>query len=132
MQIGVLSGYRSTAGGFRNSLASLRSAGLIVGGNDRIEITSRGIPLAGEVPKMPRPGQPLVRWWLGHRALGKCERLILDALAQVYPHELRSEQLGKATNYEPTAGGFRNSLSRLRTLQLVDGWKASRALMEGR
>jgi hypothetical protein len=132
VQIGVLSGYSSSAGGFRNSLASLRSGGLIIGGNDRVEITSRGIPLAGPVPKMPRPGQPLVRWWLEHRALGKCERLILDALAHVYPKELRSEELGRATQYEPTAGGFRNSLSRLRTLQLVDGWRASRALMEGR
>jgi hypothetical protein len=53
--------------------------------------------------------------------LGKAERLILEALTQVYPAGLNKEEVAGRAGYEAGGGGFNNALGRLRTLELVEG-----------
>ena len=64
-------------------------------------------------------GAALIDHWLGQ--LGKAERAILTTLVEAYPNAMTKELLGVATDYEPNGGGFNNALSRLRTLELIEG-----------
>jgi hypothetical protein len=122
-QVAILTGYSSRGGGFGNALSRLRSLGLVEGGREDLRITGAGVEAAGDVQPLPT-GRALLDHWLGQ--LGKAERLALEALADVYPGAMTREELGAATGYEPTGGGFGNALSKLRTLELIRG--DSRAL----
>lgn len=52
-------------------------------------------------------------------AMGKAERAILTALAQL--GESSKERVAAFTGYAVNGGGFNNALSRLRTLRLIEG-----------
>ena len=51
-------------------------------------------------------------------AFGRCERMILAALAQ-YPEGRNSSQVAILTGYSPGSGGFNNALSNLRARELI-------------
>ena len=70
-------------------------------------------------------GVALIDYWRSR--LGKAERLILEALTQVYPNALTKEEVAANAGYEPSGGGFNNALGRLRTLELVLGRGALKA-----
>lgn len=115
----LLAGYRWT-GGFRNSLSMLRSAGLIVGENSAVmRITQGGLDALGDYDQMPAPGPELQRYWLQHPSFGKCEREVLSALL-AHRGGLGAAELTHKTGYE-WSGGFRNSLSNLRTAGVLVG-----------
>ena len=100
-------------------LSTLRSAGYIEGGNEQtMTITEGGLAALGDFDPLPT-GRDLLAYWLRHRALGKCEREVLIALADA-PGGLDADALCRATGYE-FSGGFRNALSALRTLGLIQG-----------
>ena len=114
----LLSGYRYS-GGFKNSLSDLRTAGLIVGANTAVmEITEAG-EAAGPFDSLPT-GAALRDYWLNHRSFGVCERSILQALIGEYPGGVNAETLCAITGYQ-YSGGFKNSLSCLRTAGLLVG-----------
>lgn len=113
----LLSGYRFS-GGFRNSLSALRSAGLIEGENQGgLAITAVGAGLEAWEP-LPT-GEALVAYWINHPSFGRCERAILKLLVET-PGGMTADELCLATGYE-FSGGFRNSLSALRTAGVVEG-----------
>jgi len=114
----LLTRYRYS-GGFKNSLSTLRQAGYMAGENTGImRITEDGLAAIG--PVEPRPtGADLARYWLEHPSFGKCERAILGALLE-HPHGLTAEKLCEITNYQ-YSGGFKNSLSELRTAGVLVG-----------
>ena len=113
----LLSGYR-LSGGFRNSLSTLRTAGLIEGGNSAlIAITPSGLAVEDWEP-LPT-GAALADYWLHHRSFGRCERAILAALLR-YPQTLTVEDICALTGYQ-YSGGFRNALSALRTAGVIEG-----------
>jgi hypothetical protein len=116
-KLALLAGYR-WSGGFRNALSTLRSAGLIDGGNDStMTITEAG--RAHGVDRLPT-GKDLIDYWLQHPSFGKCEREILRVLVDAYPQGLPADTLTSKTGYE-WSGGFRNALSTLRTAGLIEG-----------
>jgi hypothetical protein len=115
-QVAIITGYSGSSGGFNNSLSRLRSSGYITRGNP-ILITDDGLKVLGDWEPLPT-GQGLLQHWLGR--LGKCERSILETLAANYPNGLNTQELGDATGYAASSGGFNNSLSRLRTLELIN------------
>lgn len=117
-QVALLTGYSSKGGGFRNALGALRSAGLIAGGKDLLQITEEGVAAAGDVPELPQ-GEALLDHW--RASLPKASKLILNALVDAYPTPLTIEELADATEYAPTGGGFRNALGKMRTLGLLIG-----------
>lgn len=120
VQVAVLAGYAHTGGGFNNSLSSLRTKGWIEGGGDRLTITDAGLRALGDYQPLPT-GVDLQRYWLAE--LGKAEREILSVLCDAYPQALSKEEAARRTpsQYQPSGGGFNNALSRLRTLELIDG-----------
>jgi hypothetical protein len=118
VQVAVLTGYVATGGGFNNYLGALRSRGLIEGDGDRLTISEAGIEVLGSWEPLPA-GAALIGYWRSR--LGKAERLILEALTQVYPAGLNKEEVAGRAGYEAGGGGFNNALGRLRTLELVEG-----------
>jgi hypothetical protein len=130
VQIALLAGYSHNGGGFNNALSALRAKGLIIGNGDRLTLTQEGVKVAPHDP-LPR-GRELLAYWFTQ--LGKAERLVLDQLAGCYPRGMDKATLGQATGYEPNGGGFNNALSRLRTLELIEGrgeLRASAIFFEG-
>ncbi len=124
VQVAILSGYAPNGGGFNNYLGALRTRGFIQGNGDRLTITEAGIEALGSWEPLPT-GSALIDYWRSR--LGKAERLILEALTQVYPDALTKEEVAAKAGYEANGGGFNNALGRLRTLELVQGRGGIRA-----
>jgi hypothetical protein len=116
-KIAVITGYASTGGGFNNALSALRSKGYI-NGSDPIALTDEGSNAIGSVPPLPE-GDELLDHWI--RQLGKAEGAALKVIYEAYPNYLSKELVADATGYEASGGGFNNALSRLRTLELIQG-----------
>jgi len=115
-QVALMTNYASNGGGFRNAVSSLRTAGLIEG-KDPLVVTAAGVEAAGPVEPLPSGRELLLQW---KSQSSKAECLILETL-EACPEPLSLEEIARATNYEANGGGFRNALSRLRTLELITG-----------
>lgn len=115
-QLSIQSGYSQRSSGYSNALSTLRTAGLIAGGRDRLQITAKGKAKAGKPQPVPR-GRELLEYWCSK--LGKCERTILQALHSAHPRALSREAISSRTGYSLCSSGFSNALSTLRTLELV-------------
>lgn len=117
-KLALLSVYR-VSGGFRNSLAALRTQGLMDGDNGGVmRITDAGLKAAGGVPAPLDVGERR-EYWLSHQSFGLAERKILRVLIDA-PHGKTIDQLAEATDYE-VSGGFRNALASLRTAGVLVG-----------
>ncbi len=123
-QIALLTGYAVSGGGFNNALGALRSKGWLTG-KDTLIITAEGCAALGDWEPLPAAGPALAAHWMAQ--LPKAERLILHALVGMHPQALTKEQIGTATGYASTGGGFNNALGRLRTLELIEGRAELRA-----
>ena len=119
VQLAMLTGRSHKSGGFRNALSKLRSGGLIEGGKDNNQLTEAGTErIADGYEPLPQ-GQSLVDHWKSQ--LGKAERGILDATLDVWPDTMTHDEIAEVAGYSGTSGGFRNALSRLRTLEIIRG-----------
>jgi len=118
-RLALLSGYK-VSGGFRNALSALRTEGYLSGGNgETMRITESGqAAIVGQWGPVPS-GAELVNYWLTHRSFGKCEREILKS-ALTFPDGATMQQLADTSGYV-VSGGFRNSLSSLRTAGVLVG-----------
>lgn len=125
-QVALLSGYAITGGGFNNALGALRSKGYI-GGYDQMVATIEGSTALGSFYPLPTGDELLQHWY---RRLGKCQRAILGKLISIYPESSTKEDIGSATGYESSGGGFNNALGRLRTLELISGYNEIKASEE--
>lgn len=129
-QVAILTGYAVNGGGFKNYVSSLRTRGLLEG-SDHLTITVAGIQALGEYQPLPA-GRALLEHWLGQ--LGRAEREVLKVLHEEWPNARPKEYVATKAGYEPDGGGFKNALSRLRTLELIEGkakLKASDQLQDG-
>jgi uncharacterized protein len=88
------------------------------GRGENLRITDDGLAALGAYDPLPT-GPELLSHWLGQ--LEKAPRAILQALVDVYPDALSKERVANEAGYEPGGGGFNNALSRLRTLELIEG-----------
>jgi len=118
VQLAILSGYSSKSGGFRNTISAQRTSGHLEGTRDSLSITDAGLAALGEYDPLPT-GQALIDHWKAQ--VGQQHRAILDALLAVYPASLTQDEVAEITGYQATSGGFRNSVSKLRTLELIHG-----------
>jgi hypothetical protein len=55
------------------------------------------------------------------RQLPKAERASLTVLVNHYPDSLDRESLAAEAGYKADGGGFNNAVSKLRTLELIEG-----------
>lgn len=115
-KLALLTGY-SYSGGFRNSLSELRTAGCIEGSNTGVMTITPDGEAQGPFDPLPA-GDELLAYWLNHQSLGKAAREILRTLGDGV--ERTADELATATGYE-YSGGFRNSLSELRTAGVITG-----------
>lgn len=118
-QLAIISGYSVTSGGFANTLSELRTAGFLTGPGDDLEITESGLDAVGEVKPLP-VGDELLQFWMRHPSLGLCERTLLQRIYDAGIDGISRSDLAEATGYSASSGGFSNSLSVLRTLQLIN------------
>lgn len=118
-QVGVRAGLSSSSGTFGTYLATGRTNGWIVGSKDRLELTEAGFRELGEFDPLPT-GQELLRFWLDQLGNSGAGRM-LQCLAAVYPSALTKEDLGNRSGLSAASGTFGTYLSKLRTLELVDG-----------
>lgn len=117
-QLTTMTGYRYS-GGFKNSLSALRTAGYMTGGNtETMHATDAGIDALGAWEPLPS-GRALLDYWLTNQ-LGAAERAVLTYLVDTYPAPIAGPELAEATGYQ-YSGGFKNALSKLRTLDLIVG-----------
>lgn len=116
-QVAILTGYAHGGGAFNNYLSSLRSKGFAEGGFE-LRITPNGLDALGDYEPLPT-GTDLIQHWKSQ--LGKAERIIFEVLISVFPEALPKENLAERAGYAPDGGGFNNALSRLRTLELIEG-----------
>jgi uncharacterized protein len=118
-QLGVRAGLSSRSGSFNTYLSKGRSCGWLIGDRNRMEATTEGIEAIGGYEPLPE-GQELLQHWLNELGNGGSGR-ILKALADVHPHSLTKEELGAATALSENSGSFNTYLSKLRTLELIEG-----------
>ncbi len=113
VQVGALTGYAHTSGGFNNALSKLFQMGLIHRGNGRLQISIEGEKAIEGYPD----GQYTLADWLNK--LGACERKIYAHLLETREHTTK-EIIAEVTGYSAGSGGFNNALSRLSTLGLIE------------
>ena len=130
-QVAILTAYSHNGGGFNNYVSALRSKGYLEGEAGALRITEAGLRALGEYQPLPT-GRALFEHWLGQ--LGKAEREILRVLYEEWPQARPKDFVAVKAGYAPDGGGFNNALSRLRTLELIEGrskLKASDQLQDG-
>lgn len=115
-KVALISNYSVTSGSFRNSLSTLRTAGRVSVDGDFVAITAAGREDLGSFEPLPE-GAAAIRHWIGK--LTKCESAILQVLLDNGP--TTKEAIAEKTDppYAVTSGSFRNSLSSLRTRELI-------------
>jgi uncharacterized protein len=127
-QLGVRAGLSSSSGSFGTYLAKGRTNGWLAGDRSRLVITDAGLSALGEFEPLPT-GRALLQYWLHELGQSGAARM-LDALASVYPKTMTKEALGEVVNLSHTSGSFGTYLSKLRTLELVEGRQELKACEE--
>ena len=119
-KLAVSAGYSYKSGSFRNTLSVLRNfeKPLVETNGDITRITAAGLAAVGDYEPLPT-GQALLGWWCARE--GKAERAVLEALAAGGGAAMNKEELAQRSGYQSSSGSFRNTLSHLRTLGLIEG-----------
>jgi hypothetical protein len=127
-QLSILSGYSGGSSSFKNAISALRVRTLLAGSvTTSLVATDVGRRVMSGVAPMPT-GRALVDYWTGR--LAKAERTILYALLDVWPRGLPKADLAAASGYSPTSSSFKNACSRLRTINLANGYNEMTAIAE--
>ena len=130
-QIGVRAQLSSSSGTFDTYLSKARQNGWIEGTRERLTITNDGLRALGDIQPMPT-GPELLRYWLGE--LGGGASRMLEVIAAAYPQALSRAEVGERALLSAGSGTFDTYLSKLRSLELVEGkgeLRASEELFDG-
>lgn len=128
-QLGVRAGLSSQSGSFRTYLSKARTSGWFEDAGSVRKVTAAGLAALGSYEPLPT-GRELLEYWL--RELGESgASRILRALSEIFPEHLDNETLAQRAGMSADSGSFRTYLSKLRTLELVEGGRgATRASAE--
>jgi hypothetical protein len=111
-------GVPHTSGGYRNNLSALRTAGLIeYPSPGTAALTASGRQKANPPSKAPTLND-LHGAWL--RLVSNPQRQILAMLIAAWPEAVSKDELAARCGVPSTSGGYRNNLSRLRTMRAID------------
>lgn len=117
-QLAVFTGYSAKSSHVDNTISSLRTAGWATGQSNAIAITDTGLAALGPYDELPT-GEALIAHWVSEA--GSAAGAMLKALVRVYPKTMTRDEVAEATGYSTDSSHVDNSISRLRTLQLVTG-----------
>ena len=120
VQLALLSGYSVKSSSLSNALGSLRSAGLISKSGEPITITDDGVVALGVVDPLPS-GPALYDWWCAR--LNKAERAILDVFVDAAGATVDRDEVAERSGYSAASSSLSNALGRLRSLEMLDGWR---------
>jgi hypothetical protein len=126
-QIGVRAGLSSKSGTFSTYISRGRTQGWIEG-RGVLTVTDAGLTALGSYDPLP-VGPALLEHWLGELGSGGASRL-LRVIAEAYPRTLTNAEAAEAAELSAKSGTFSTYLSRLRTLQLIEGRGELRASEE--
>lgn len=119
-QIGALTNYSPTSGGFNNSLSKLKVAGLVkMSGSNYFladDAVQETISILGD--EYSTPETTSLETYLNK--LGLAPKKIYEVLLENPDETFTKERLGELTGYSPTSGGFNNAISELNTLGLAE------------
>jgi uncharacterized protein len=127
-QIGVRAGLSSKSGSFNTYMSRARSNGWVVGDRGHVQITEEGLTLLGDYDPLPT-GDALLQHWLSDLGDSGASR-ILSALAEAFPDSLSKSEVAERAALSGTSGSFNTYLSRLRSLELIEGKGELRASEE--
>jgi hypothetical protein len=116
-QAAFIAGYSHKSGTWATYLSRLRSAGMIEGRGD-LALTESGLNEANEPDALP------TREALWNAVLGKIDtplQRILKPIIAEYPEGLSHATAAGAAGYSPSSGTWATYLSRLRSLDLIEG-----------
>lgn len=123
-QLALQTGYSPRTSTLSVALSRLRQLGLITPSSNPVGLTDEGRAVdVGDVEVLPKPGPELAAYWIDK--LGKAEREILRVMVDVHPDQLDREGVASATGYSTRTSTLSVALSRLRKLELVNGWEVS-------
>lgn len=118
-KVAFYSGYSVNSSGFKNTVSQLRTKGYI----DGWTINVKGQSVIHTYSK-EKPTGPKLREWLRDK-LSKSENAILDVLLSHPGKMISYEQLSVESQYSASSSGFKNSVSRLRTIEAIEGNKST-------
>ena len=118
-QIGVRAGLSSKSGTFSTYISRARTKGWIRGSGAVRQITDEGLAALGDYEELPT-GDALLAHWIKELGNGGASRL-LQVIAAAYPHSLSNAEAAEAAGLSHKSGTFSTYLSKLRTLQLIEG-----------
>lgn len=128
-RVAALVGVKQKTSTMRNALSALRGHGFITG-SDPIAITEAGLAEVGDVTDGLPTGPELLEHWRSKLGEG-APRRIFDLLVETWPSdELSPGDIAEYAEVLPGTSTLRNAMSKLRSLGLVDGWRANDDLME--
>jgi hypothetical protein len=78
----------------------------------------------GNVESIPT-GKELIAYWLAR--LGKAEAVILQVLIDAYPRYLEYRDIAEGSGYSEKSSSFSKALSKLRSLNLAEGYGTAKA-----
>ena len=116
-QVAFVAGYSHKSGTWATYLSRLRSAGMIEGRGDLV-LTDDGLAIVNE------PDTPPTAAMLRNTVLEKIDaplRRILAPIIRDYPKGLTHAEAAQEADYSPTSGTWATYLSRLRSLDLIEG-----------
>jgi uncharacterized protein len=130
-QLAVLAGYSSKSSHVDNTISSLRTQGYVSGGRDNLSLKTEGLRALGPLEPLPS-GDALVAYWV--RELGAAGGAMLQKLVDIYPRAISRDELAEATGYSGSSSHVDNTISALRTRDLIVGGRgdlrASESLFE--
>lgn len=119
VQLGAVTGYSPTSGGFNNALSRLTTIGLIDRNATSIRFRQQ-VLTSEQLDRYLLTGEKFSaapEFW--DNKLGACERKVYALLWENPDSLFDKESLGNMTGYSPTSGGFNNALSRLNSIGLI-------------
>lgn len=118
-QVGAMTQYSPGSGGFNNAISALHQDGLVARQGSGLTLApgaaERAIHILGSEYAAPE-ADALIGWL---SKLGKCERVLFEAIKGNPESSFTKDDLGAETGYSAGSGGFNNAISRLNTLGLI-------------
>ena len=119
-QVGAMTNYSPTSGGFSNAVSKLNTSGLINYGNNRLSLSQQRLDdiIAFLGNEYSEPSKDALESWLGKLELAP--RKIYELLLRNPDQTFSKQEIAEQTGYSAGSGGFSNAISNLNTLGLIE------------
>ncbi len=119
-QVGAMTNYSPTSGGFSNAVSKLNTSGLINYGNNRLSLSQQRLDdvIAFLGNEYSEPSKDALESWLGKLELAP--RKIYELLLRNPDQTFSKQEIAEQTGYSAGSGGFSNAISNLNALGLIE------------